>query len=92
MKGEHTMLVKAKGNVRDAAGWHKAGEIFFTESDLGDAVEVLDAPKKAAPVKEAPEKAEPVPQEPVKAEPEKEASKEPAKAKTTTTRRRTTAK
>ena len=86
------MLVKAKGNVRDAAGWHKAGEIFQTESDLGDAVEVLDAPKRTKPVREAPMKEVPAPQEPAKAEPENEAAKEPAKAKTMTTRRRTSAK
>ena len=86
------MLVKAKGNVRDAAGWHKAGEIFQTESDLGDAVEVLDAPKRTKHVQEAPMKEVPAPQEPAKAETEEEAAKEPAKAKTTTTRRRTSAK
>lgn len=47
------MLVKAKWNVKDAAGWHSTGEVFHTEEDLGEAVEVLDAPK------EAPSKAEP---------------------------------
>ena len=40
------MLVKAKWNVKDASGWHKAGEVWKTEQDLGDAVEVLEAPKK----------------------------------------------
>ena len=43
------MLVKAKWNVKDASGWHRADEVFHTENDLGDAVEVLDAPKKAEP-------------------------------------------
>lgn len=59
-KGEQTMLVKAKWNVRDASGWHKAGEVFNTDADLGDAVEVLDAPKKARqkPVEIEPEPAE----------------------------------
>ena len=72
------MLVKAKWNVRDAAGWHKAGEVFNTDADLGDAVEVLDAPKKAEPEK----KAEPVKSEPT---PEKSAEEKPK----TATRRRT---
>ena len=51
MKGETTMLVKAKWNVKGSDGWHMAGEVFATEEDYGDAVEVLDAPK-AAPVNE----------------------------------------
>jgi len=60
------MLVKAKWNVSDANGWHKAGEVFRTESDLGDAVEVLDVPKK--PAEEAPAQAVPVKEEPLKEE------------------------
>lgn len=60
------MKVKAKWNVKDGSGWHSAGEVFETESDLGDAVEILDAPKKQESVK--------------KAEPEKEPVKEPEKA------------
>ena len=48
------MLVKAKWTVKDASGWHNAGDVFVTEQDMGDAVEVLDAPKQAEPVK-APE-------------------------------------
>lgn len=53
------MLVKAKWNVRDESGWHCCGDVFQTDADLGESVEVLDAPKKAekaaeAPVKEAP--------------------------------------
>lgn len=39
------MLVKAKWNVKDASGWHDAGDVFETSDDLGDAVEVLDAPR-----------------------------------------------
>ena len=39
------MLVKARWNVKDGAGWHDAGSVFDTESDLGDAVEVLNAPE-----------------------------------------------
>ena len=62
------MLVKAKWNVKDATGWHSAGEVFDTENNLGDAVEVLEAPRKAvvkAPVEEpAPE---PVKEQPAKA-------------------------
>lgn len=60
------MLVKAKWNIKDAAGWHEAGEVFQTEEDLGNAVEVLEAPKKQAPAK-APEEAAPVEKEPAKA-------------------------
>lgn len=73
------MLVKAKWNVKDAAGWHNAGEVFTTESDLGDAVEVLDAPKKKSAEKQEVKKQEPVKvQEPeVKA---RETEKEPKKA------------
>ena len=65
------MRVRAKWNVKDGSGWHSAGEVFETTSDLGDAVEVLDAPKHAEPV--------PVKQEPVK-EREPEAAAEPEKA------------
>lgn len=69
------MLVKAKWNVKDASGWHDAGEVFQTEQDLGDAVEVLDTPKK----REA-EKA------PVEV-PEKEPEKEPARPRNTSRRK-----
>lgn len=65
------MLVKAKWNVKDAAGWHNAGEVFKTDADLGDAVEVLDGPKKTVKASEPIKAAEP---ETVK-EPEKEAPK-----------------
>lgn len=70
------MLVKAKWSVKGSDGWHMAGEVFNTNEDFGDAVEVLDAPVTP---KEEPE--------PVN-EPEKEA---PAKAKTPS-RRKTSAK
>ena len=72
------MLVKAKWNVKDASGWHKAGEVFNTDADLGDAVEVLNAPKKAE-------------QKPVKKETEpaaKPAEKKPAEEKPKTQRRK----
>ena len=74
------MLVKAKWNVKDANGWHPTGAVFETEQDLGDAVEVLEAPKKAEPKKAEPEK-EP---ETVKAE---ESVEEPAKPKTPSRRK-----
>ena len=48
------MLVKAKWNVKDASGWHSAGEVFQTENDLGDDVEVLEG-KTEKPGAEAPE-------------------------------------
>ena len=70
------MLVKAKWNVKDSAGWHRSGEVFNTKEDLGDAVEVLDMPKR-----QAPEKAPEVPkQDPVDSEPAKEPEKEPEQA------------
>lgn len=40
------MLVKAKWNVKDSAGWHEKGEVFQTKDDLGDAVTVLEDVKK----------------------------------------------
>lgn len=58
------MLVKAKWNVKDAAGWHKAGDVFHTDQDLGDGVEVLDAPKRPEPVKEPAPAAEPAKETP----------------------------
>ena len=78
------MLVKAKWNVKDASGWHNAGDVFQTENNLGDAVEVLDAPKKAVKASEPVKVAEP---ETVK-EPEKEAPKA-EKPKAAPVRRRT---
>lgn len=73
------MLVKAKWNVKDASGWHNAGEVFDTESDLGEAVEVLMANKPAATVEKKPE--------PVAEEPVKEAEKDPQKVRSTTRRK-----
>jgi len=68
------MLVKAKWNVKDASGWHNGGDVFQTENDLGDAVEVLDAPKKAEPEKASEPITEPVKEE-VKAEKPKTVSR-----------------
>lgn len=68
------MLVKAKWSVKGSDGWHMSGDVFHTNEDFGDAVEVLDAP---AVRKEEPE---PV-SEPVKAEPAK--AKAPSRRKTT---------
>ena len=75
------MKVKAKWNVKDGSGWHSAGEVFETESDLCDAVEILDAPKKQESAKKAePEKEEKPAEKPAEKEPE-------AKPKTATRRR-----
>lgn len=78
------MKVKAKWSVKDATGWHDAGEVFETESDLGDAVEVLEA-KKAKTVKEPEPAAEP------EKEPEAEPVQETAKPRSTTRRKAATA-
>ena len=79
------MLVKAKWSVKDGTGWHHAGEVFNTESDLGDAVEVLETPRKPAPKKAEVKEPEKVAEAPA-AEPEKaEAAKE---VKPRTTRRK----
>lgn len=67
------MLVKAKWNIKDSSGWHSAGEVFNTETDLGDAVTVLEPAAK-------PEEKEPE-QETAPAE------KAPAKARTASRRR-----
>ena len=76
------MLVKAKWNVKDASGWHAAGEVFNTEKDFGDAVEVLDAPVKAPeaekeqePAKETEKASEQVPEAPRSTSRRKKASK-----------------
>lgn len=50
------MRVKAKWNVKGSDGWHLTGEIFETKEDFGNAVEVLDAPKRAPKREAAPEK------------------------------------
>ena len=72
------MLVKAKWNVKDSSGWHNAGDVFETELDLGDAVEVLKSPKEAEPKPES---------EPVKAEePEKETAKPKAPSRRKTSK------
>ena len=70
------MLVKAKWNIKDSSGWHTAGEVFNTESDLGEAVEVIGETEE--PAKEP---------DPV-AEPEQEpAEKTTAKPRSSTRRR-----
>ena len=75
------MRVKAKWSVKDATGWHDAGQVFETESDLGDAVEVLDAPKKQPAGKPEAKKQEPVKEpEPETTAETKEPEKEPEKA------------
>ena len=71
------MLVKAKWNIKDASGWHTAGEIFQTNDDLGNAVEVLDAPKKA------------IPETPVKKEAKQEEAEKPAAEETKAEKPRT---
>ena len=40
------MKVRARNNVKDLNGWHMTGEGFETEEDLGNSVEVLEAPKQ----------------------------------------------
>ena len=69
------MLVKAKWNVKDSSGWHGAGEVFDTNDALGNAVELLEAPRRPK-----------LPEEPAK-EPEKKTEPEKAPAKTTTRRK-----
>ncbi len=64
------MLVKAKWNVTDSAGIHKAGDVWDTKEDLGDNVEVLEMPK-AEP---KPVKKQEKPAEEVKAEPKPKAA------------------
>ena len=39
------MLVKAKWNIKDSAGWHATGEIFQTSDHLGNAVVILEEEK-----------------------------------------------
>ena len=51
------MRVKAKWNVKGSDGWHLTGEIFETKEDFGNAVEVLDAPKRASKREATPVKA-----------------------------------
>lgn len=83
------MKVKAKWNVKDGSGWHCAGEVFETESDLGDAVIVLDAPKKKEFAKKAEPEKEPVKDPEPEKEPEKaaEPAEEPVKARSAARRR-----
>ena len=75
------MLVKAKWNVKDAAGWHSVGEIFETSNNLGNAVEVIEPEK---PKRQAP-KMEPV--ETVEAEPKVEPKKEATSSRSASRRK-----
>ena len=75
------MKVRAKHNVRDINGWHLTGQVFDTDEDLGDAVEVLDAPKAAPAVKQEAPKEEP------EKVPEPVAEKEQPKARSASRRR-----
>ncbi len=78
------MRVKAKWNVKGSDGWHETGEIFETEEDYGDAVEVLEAKaEKQAPAPKTEEKPKQDPEKPVKPE------KETEKPKTAARRRKT---
>jgi len=83
------MLVKAKWNVKDAAGWHKAGEVFETSDNLGEAVILVGEPRK--PVIKEPKD---VPAEEPEAEPVKEPEAEPVEEQPvrSRTRRKTTTK
>ena len=82
------MLVKAKWNVKDASGWHSAGEVFNTNDALGNAVEIIEAPRRPKMPEKKPEES------PVK-EPEKEPEQkktEPEKAPARQTTRRKNSK
>lgn len=85
-KGNLTMKVRAKWSIKDGTGWHNPGEVFETESDLGDAVEVLSAAKKP----KAEKKPEAEPEVQPDAEPVKEAEEAPVQEteKPRTTRRK----
>lgn len=65
-KGNVTMRVRARLNVKDAAGWHRAGDVFETEAELGDAVEVLDKAEQVTleEITERPEEPEKPKEEP----------------------------
>lgn len=51
------MKVKALCTIKDGTGWHMAGEVFETDEDLGNLVEVVEKAPVAEPT-EAPEVAE----------------------------------
>ena len=71
------MKVRAKCNLKDGRGWHKAGDVFEAEhpEENGDGVELLE--KKEPETKKAP--AEPI-AEPA-AEPEAKAARPRARKK-----------
>lgn len=50
------MLVKAKWSVKDSSGWHNPGDVFLTEDNLGDSVEIIETAKKTEEKKPEPEK------------------------------------
>lgn len=81
------MKVRAKWSVKDATGWHDAGEVFETEADLGNAVEVLEEAKKPKAAKKA--EPEPKPEETAEAEPAREETpvQEPVKPRSTARRK-----
>lgn len=62
------MLVKAKWNVKDAAGWHRKDEVFETSDDLGENVEIIvpDVPEQKPEKKPEPEKAPEKPKAPTR--------------------------
>lgn len=88
------MKVKAKWNVKDETGWHRAGEVFETNLDLGDSVEVLEAPKDekvdtTAIIFNAMNE---IPAEAPAEEPASESEPAPAKTRSTTRRKVSTTK
>ena len=79
------MKVRAKWHVKDANGWHKPGEVFETNDDLGDAVDVLNEEPEPKQAPEDGQEPDPTPAgTPDDAdEPEKEDEQAPAKAEET---------
>ena len=53
------MKVKALCTIKDENGWHNAGEVFETETDLGNLAEILDKPEKAEKAEEPQEEQAP---------------------------------
>ena len=77
------MKVRAKWSIKDGTGWHNPGEVFETESDLGDAVEVLEAAKKPKAEKKPAAEPEVQPEAEPKKETEEVSVQETAKPRTT---------
>ena len=63
------MKVRARFNVKDAAGWHRPGDVFETDTDLGSAVDVLERAEQIT--------METLPEEPILKEPEEAKAEEP---------------